>query len=175
MFRVGILSSRFETVKPSVFETIRDFYLKFLSLEESEWNNQADQYNHHHHADSPVVSLDRHVWIGESVITSYSIHYTKLYDVGYWKPTHPAAYWAGCENLPGCRRTGWLVSGWSACCPRACLVWKTYGFSWGQSQKWNTVITSYSIHYTKLYDIEIRANVKAPSTNPKPAGVGDTR
>ena len=71
------------------------------------------------------------------VITSYSIHYTKLYDYSYSNE---------CSGLSGTFLCTLLLCYFdrnSACC--ACSICRS---RYGQ----RSVITSYSIHYTKLYD-----------------------
>ena len=61
------------------------------------------------------------------VITSYSIHYTKLYDILSLKSLLPT----GRLNFPLQLNLIWLLN------------------------EYTTVITSYSIHYTKLYDFTV--------------------
>ena len=85
------------------------------------------------------------------VITSYSIHYTKLYEL---RPRANA-------TLKLIAQIGILVMA---------LVFVWYGikflqFGWDQTSELADlpVITSYSIHYTKLYDaVPERAEVHAP-------------
>ena len=72
-----------------------------------------------------------------TVITSYSIHYTKLYDQGEGEGRLPdACRYASCN--------AWSVSS------------RVSGFaSHFVYERTMPVITSYSIHYTKLYEMMI--------------------
>ena len=115
-----------------------------------------------------------------SVITSYSIHYTKLYDTklplgfpagGFPGPQGP--YYCGVganaaygreiveEHFDVCLEAGLNVEGINA--EVAAGQWEFQIFAKGAhsagDQIWmarfllERVITSYSIHYTKLYDV----------------------
>ena len=82
----------------------------------------------------------------ETVITSYSIHYTKLYDAGnlpdderILTPGADYAFTGGDKVLPRVFGITTVVA--------VLLVALAPGF-----EEIETVITSYSIHYTKLYD-----------------------
>ena len=80
-------------------------------------------------------------WMCATVITSYSIHYTKLYD-GKWKQTR------GTKEIKGEKYISEF--GWDDYC---CFDVTTEG------QRFiNPVITSYSIHYTKLYENNVYNN-----------------
>ena len=83
------------------------------------------------------------------VITSYSIHYTKLYDVHF--------------NLPHYLTTHLLLSQYKTILTILLMYVKIYQCMTGRPGQIlcrvalfmdpNNVITSYSIHYTKLYEL----------------------
>ena len=91
-------------------------------------------------------------WINSPVITSYSIHYTKLYDLRASTATPVAACIATGWQLPRSRlqkrpvqhRRPKMKTGKPCSQPSTALRPRT--------MTWTLVITSYSIHYTKLYD-----------------------
>ena len=118
----------------------------------------------------------------EIVITSYSIHYTKLYDVGTWQvltgsgnvndPMNPKSSLTGLSKGENVLR--WLVQKGKCSlydevtitndlpsvpyagadetiCENFVKLKATQSIH-GQGS-WSIVITSYSIHYTKLYDL----------------------
>ena len=74
------------------------------------------------------------------VITSYSIHYTKLYDLTL------ALFLRGSKVAA-------LIA--SVMVSNPLTFFPQYYFSW-QIGNWLLVITSYSIHYTKLYEKKVR-------------------
>ena len=81
-------------------------------------------------------------WLGHSesnlcVITSYSIHYTKLYD----------------DVTGGVYKARERIHGAVADAPLLAIP-----ASWRRVAASNLVITSYSIHYTKLYEDEREAD-----------------
>ena len=99
-------------------------------------------------------------YVLENVITSYSIHYTKLYDElarqGLTSPQMQAVALA--ENLPSDYIRQMVAEG------KIVIPWNSQrrpsriaGIGKGLATKVNasigtSVITSYSIHYTKLYE-----------------------
>ena len=95
------------------------------------------------------------------VITSYSIHYTKLYEVGRIATVTPELGGAFTELMGWADRLRVLQVRTNADTPQDAIVAREFGaegiglcrtehmfFEPGRI----TVITSYSIHYTKLYD-----------------------
>ena len=90
------------------------------------------------------------------VITSYSIHYTKLYEIG--DSYNGGVYSVEAESLSGAEELLKVYSENTITTKDAVQVSKdgnvyTYKVTFDNSgKKYSVVITSYSIHYTKLYD-----------------------
>ena len=85
---------------------------------------------------------------GNFVITSYSIHYTKLYEGTYRVVVT--------DNISGCVDSLDAVVGRPAICEQPCGLYvesTTNNTSCPDTDDGVAVITSYSIHYTKLYDL----------------------
>ena len=75
------------------------------------------------------------------VITSYSIHYTKLYEIDYIKDQN---------SFPAVIKADGLALG------KGVVI--AQNFDEAKDAVLSIVITSYSIHYTKLYDSNIQIN-----------------
>ena len=104
--------------------------------------------NHHHHS-SPVL-------IGWRVITSYSIHYTKLYDVIQGARLVGANMIVGVDTNPAKRALAEKFGMTHFVNPKEAggdLVAHLVNLTKGGADYSFDVITSYSIHYTKLYDL----------------------
>ena len=103
---------------------LRDANQKLRTLDEMKNNLLA---NISHELRTPLVSVR-----GYTVITSYSIHYTKLYDLQLVFSLN-LLFWLLIRMV---KNTGLI---------RVINMARLIRF-------WKTVITSYSIHYTKLYE-----------------------
>ena len=82
---------------------------------------------------------------GTAVITSYSIHYTKLYDTRIYAEhkLKLSAYYADLRNEIYYHASSWTNTN----------IDQSHKYGIDLSDQWLiSVITSYSIHYTKLYD-----------------------
>ena len=121
--------------------------------------------------------------LDHTVITSYSIHYTKLYDdssrsfVGYWTCPNRGFQWVESSSVPSAKGDCRDIVAWAALSGRLFrarsrfALWFLKRFPefsavytvWANSRmrrisalfarkRSRHIITSYSIHYTKLYD-----------------------
>ena len=110
---------------------------------------------------SPSKIISSEIWYDDRVITSYSIHYTKLYDFGQYILIPLLILYLVILYVYG----GTIIYTWNwpkgivtylISCVSCIGIFTTlvvFPYAQNDGSPWlRNVITSYSIHYTKLYE-----------------------